>query len=184
MQLTYFLSKGIKLKPDIIILNYFINDAEQTPVSKENFFNSFSYAVVFLTSRIDSAHRYFFGGPDWRQYYADLYTTKKYGWKTTIKAINTLKKYCDTEGIKLYFFNYPEFHVLDNYPFIEINQMIRETVIKAKIDYYDLLPSLRKYNPENLWVSIDDAHPNKLAHSIIGLEIFNNLKEDFFDQDK
>src|SRR5262245_11305743 len=39
MEVQYFFNEGLKYSPDMVILNYFINDAEETPRYKGNFLN-------------------------------------------------------------------------------------------------------------------------------------------------
>ncbi len=35
MEVAYFLERGVAFKPDVVVLNYFINDAEPTPVYRD-----------------------------------------------------------------------------------------------------------------------------------------------------
>lgn len=62
MQVTYFQTHGVKFSPDIVLLNYFINDAEPTPRRKTHFFSEHSYAYPFFAGRWDSLKRRYMGG--------------------------------------------------------------------------------------------------------------------------
>ena len=73
MEVAYFLTKGYKLKPDVVVLNYFINDAEPTPQRKRSWLAEHSQAYVVVSSAIDKASRMFFGKSDWQSYYRNLY---------------------------------------------------------------------------------------------------------------
>lgn len=53
MQVAYFLNKGWKFNPNLVVLNYFINDAEDTPRYRDpTFIQRHSYAWMYL-----KAHR-------------------------------------------------------------------------------------------------------------------------------
>lgn len=54
MEATYFMKKAYVYKPDIVVLNYFINDAEPTPRRTENVFLEHFYSAVFIAGRFDA----------------------------------------------------------------------------------------------------------------------------------
>jgi hypothetical protein len=62
----------------------------------------------------------------------------------------------------------PELHNLVDYPFgaeyAKVSGFLRENSIPV----IDLTDDFAGYeNPETLWVALDDAHPNALAHKMI-----------------
>ena len=74
MQVASFLNKGVLFSPDIVVLNYFINDAEPIPRPTKNIFMKNSAAYVFIFLRWGSFKRLFFGGEQWFQYYCEKST--------------------------------------------------------------------------------------------------------------
>ena len=100
-QVQYFLTKGHTFKPDIVVLNYFINDAEMTPRRKSGGLVENSYAAVFIMGRIDLLLRSYLGGKDWREYYSDLYRPEAQGWKNAKAEVERLAAFCKQNGIKL-----------------------------------------------------------------------------------
>src|SRR5262245_28639267 len=69
-----FLTTGHRYQPDVIVLNYFVNDAElASPVGAPSALMRSCYACVFVAGRIDALMRQFFGRLDWTQYYLSLY---------------------------------------------------------------------------------------------------------------
>ena len=87
-ELTNFLDTGLKMKPDIVVLTYFINDGEPIPTyPKESWLDLHSAAWIVLNYRLDSLIRQFGPRPDWKQYYRALYEDNAPGWKATQKAI-------------------------------------------------------------------------------------------------
>ena len=176
MQVTNFLAKGKDYKPDIVVLNYFINDAEPTPKRKQNWLVDWSYAAVFLAGRIDILKRSFFGTETWLEYYANLYNDDRPGWTAAKAAIKQLIEYCKAEDIKLAIVNYPELHELDPYPFENVNAALQKA---SSLPVLDLTSSVKDLPPESLWVTKTDAHPNKRAATRFAEAIDNHLKEQF-----
>ena len=69
VQSAYFLNEGHRFKPDVVVLNYFIDDAQPTPARKENFLVENFYAAVFLAGRPDVFMRTCFGRGGWRSFW-------------------------------------------------------------------------------------------------------------------
>ncbi len=171
MQVSAFLRNGHKFNPDVIILNYFINDAEPTPQRKKNSFTEYSYAAVMLAGAFDTVSRLYLGKSDWKKYYADLYREDQPGWLQAKAAVAQLAAYCREKGIKLMMVNLPELHELSPYPFTEVNAKLAQVADQFSIPFHDTLPALSPEQPQSLWVSPTDAHPNAKADAIIAAEI-------------
>jgi len=171
METAYFIHKGALYKPDIVVLNYFINDAEVTPKRKNNFFVENFYATVFLGGRYDILARRFFGRSDWQHYYRDLYAPDQPGWLAAKRAIAELSAYCTTHHIKLVIIHYPELHQLAPYPFQDITDQVAAQARRLNIPFLDLLPFVRNEDPKSLWVTATDAHPNGRASAIYAREM-------------
>ena len=179
MQISTFLDKGVLFSPDIVVLNYFINDAELTPRPTKNILMKYSAAYVFLSLRLGSITRLFFGGKHWHEYYTDLYDDNFEGWKRTKVSISKLAKFCQSKGIKLLIANYPELHKLKPYPFKMVSNNLKNIATNNNIPFLDLLPSLQGESEENLWVSKQDQHPNSLACKLIASAIKEAIEEKF-----
>ena len=73
MEVAAYLKNGRALKPDIVLLNFFVNDAEPTPVPRGNILTRRSLAAVYFNNRVDSVARWTNGAPGWQDYYAGLF---------------------------------------------------------------------------------------------------------------
>jgi lysophospholipase L1-like esterase len=164
MEVAYFFDKGRQLQPDVVVLNYFINDAEPTPRRHNNLLGEFSYAAVMLAGAYDTVARTYFGRADWKDYYRSLYDPQSPDWAATRGAIEKLIDYRQKSGIKILIVNYPELHVLRDYPFSAVTDAIAATAVEKGAPFLDLLPSVRDKDPASLWVSPGDAHPNATAN--------------------
>lgn len=179
MQSAYFLNEGYRFKPDIVVLNYFINDAEPTPARKENVFVEHFYSAVFLAGRLDVFMRTYFGRGDWRRYYQNLYHEDQSGWQTAKAALRQLAAFCRSEGIRLMVVNYPELHELSPYPFQVASDLVAAEAEAEGLPFVDLLPTVAGEEPRSLWVTATDAHPNGKAAARFAARIKQALAESF-----
>ena len=125
-EITYFLNRGAELNPDIVVLNYFINDAEPTPQRHDVSILEHSYLAIFAMGRIDALMRTYFGKENWQDYYSGLYRPEASGWQEALKSIEALIAYCQSHGIRLLIANYPELHQLNPYPFDDVTAAVAE----------------------------------------------------------
>ena len=118
-EVQYFLAKGAAYKPDIVVLGFFVNDAEPSPrASEPSFFMRHCHACVFILGRLDSVSRRFFGGKPWDEYYLDLFGNGDTpGWLAAKGAMRQLADYCKANGIALIIANLPELHDVKEYRF-------------------------------------------------------------------
>jgi lysophospholipase L1-like esterase len=163
MEVSWFLSSGLAYEPDIVVLNYFVNDAEPTPKRRGGFLRERSAAYVFLANRIDTAVRQYAGG-DWLGYYRELYTVEAPGWVIAQARIRELARACQEQNIDLVVASYPELHQLDPYPFAAVNDALATLTSDLGISFIDLLPAVAEQTPQTLWVTPGDAHPNAAAN--------------------
>lgn len=163
MQAAYFMHEGYKYRPDVVVLNYFINDAEPTPVRARGWLIENSLAAVFLAGRLDILMRTYFGRGDWKSYYRSLYLPDLDGWRKARDAIARLAAFCRQEGMKLVIVNYPELHELSPYPFQDVTALVKAEADANGLPHLDLLPAIAAEDPRTLWVTDTDAHPNGKA---------------------
>ena len=163
-ELALYRKIGARLKPDIIVLAYFINDAEPMPQYLDTSWldrNSAGWTV--LRYRLDTVSRTFGETPDWKKYYRDLYAPNAAGWQETRKALGSFAAEARQTGAKLVVFNIPELRELAPYPFGDITDKVRAVVERDKVPFVDLLPTVQSVDPRTLWVTVPDPHPNGKA---------------------
>jgi lysophospholipase L1-like esterase len=168
MEVAYFLARGVAFKPDIVVLNYFINDAEPTPVYRDvPWFARHSYAYAVLGGAWDGFKRRFSGEEqDYKAYYAGLYAAP--GWDKAQAAIAKLAEVCRAQGIRLIISNIPELRALKPYAFPEVQEKIENVAKVVGAEYVDLLPAVVNEDPASLWVTVPDPHPNAKATKLMG----------------
>lgn len=163
-ELALFREVGARLKPDIIVLAYFINDAEPTPqYGDDTWLGEHSAGWVVFRYRLDSLSRQLGDVPDWKRYYRDLYEPQAAGWRQTQGALAGFAAAARELGAKLIVFNIPELRELKPYPFGDITAKVRTVVEKDGVPFIDLLPTVENLEPSSLWVTVPDPHPNAKA---------------------
>ena len=163
-ELALFRDVGMKVKPDIIVLLYFINDGEPIPTyDQTSWLEEHSEAWVVLNYRLDALRRQFSVQPDWKHYYRNLYNDDAPGWIKTKQSLVEFAKLAREMNVPLIVFNVPELHELKPYPFADVTAKVRAVVEGQKVPFIDLLPSVENLDPASLWVTVPDPHPNGKA---------------------
>lgn len=176
-ELTNFREIGLKMKPDIVVLTYFINDGEPMPTyPRESWLDLHSAAWIVLNYRLDSLIRQFGPRPDWKHYYRNLYNDNAPGWQATQKAIAGFGEIAKTTGIKIVVFHLPELRELKPYPFQDVTDKVKKVVESAGLPFVDLLPTVETMDPSSLWVTVPDPHPNARADAAFTGGMLHALK--------
>jgi lysophospholipase L1-like esterase len=175
LEVHYLEKEGLRYEPDVVVLNYFINDAEPDPRYSGNFINMHSAAWVFFANRLDVVARRLTQRDSWKAYYRGLYRDGAGGWEGARVAIHRFGQICRERRLHCLIVHQPELHQLDPYPFVDAARAVEETAREAQLPFLDLLPTLRGIDPRMLWVSIQDTHPNGRCDAIYGAAIADRL---------
>ncbi len=173
-----FLATGARYKPDVIVLNYFVNDAEPlTPTHPPSALMRICASCVFAAGRVDGLKRQFFGKMDYAQYYLSLYGDgQSTGWLDAKAAIGRLADYAKANRIALLVASLPELHDVGNYRFQRITDLVRQAAQENGAAFVDLLPYLKDQPSAKLWVTPPDPHPNAFANELIAKGLFDALQ--------
>src|SRR5262249_22939772 len=139
-----------------------------------------SYLAVIAAGVWDTLARLRGDRPDWKAYYSSLYANGATGWQAAQKAIVDLAAYCRDHGIGLLIANYPELHELARYPFAGITAELAALATANSVPFVDLLPAVQDVaDPQSLWVTSTDAHPNGRAAERYAVRLDHALRTDF-----
>ena len=163
-EVNLFIEKGIKYRPDKVILFYFINDAEVTPKKSRLWFLGYSEFISFYWSRLNIFMDKYVPSKSFKDYYSALYAEGQPGWESAKEAILQLKELSEKDNFQLQVVLLPELHDTKNQIFGDIYDKISSFLAENNIDYVNLGKLFENQDNEiGLWVSYDDAHPNKVA---------------------
>lgn len=167
-EVAYFAERGLALAPDLVILAFFLNDAEPTPRPAAGWLARNSAFYVLLTSSWDNTMRWAGNRQDYRDYYQGLYEDDRPGWIECRRALRELGELCRKQRIDLRFAILPELHRLGaDYPFRSVHAKVRSMAAEIGVPVYDLLNAPWSEPPEAYWVTPGDAHPNEKGHRVI-----------------
>jgi len=167
-EVNLFVEKGLKYDPDQVVLFYFINDAEPLPEKARFPGLGHSRLVTFYWSRIKMLMARITPTAGFQEYYAALYRDGAEGWAASREALARLAALQREHGFDLGEVILPELHELEDYPFAEEHAQVTEAARALRIPVLDLAPRFEdESDPQSLWVSRDDAHPNARAHALI-----------------
>jgi lysophospholipase L1-like esterase len=177
-EVEYFMTEGFKYRPDIVVLNFFINDAEPVlPHEPPSVLTRVCYACIFIFGRVDAFARTYLNKKDWAEYYLRLFDGgNATGWFNAKEAIGKLAAYCGSHGIVLLIANLPELHDVRRYRFEQISKLVQSTANQYGAGYVDILPDLKNEDSASLWVRPEDPHPNAHAHDLIAHGLYRALK--------
>jgi len=188
-----------KFNPDIVVLGYTLNDAEQ-----KLFYFDKEIKTVKRHAREVSIHE---GLPDskppdiltyifrttkllWKvtnnrkiteqtiNYYNDLYKGDNKNWVNTKNSLREFSTICDEKNIDCYFILFPLMFDLDEtYPFYEAHEEIKSQIESKGIHIIDVLPAILGKEYKDLWVHFTDQHPNEIVHEIVSELLFDRVKK-------
>jgi lysophospholipase L1-like esterase len=180
MEIAYYLTEGVRYDPDIVILNYFINDAEKTPTYNTFWLERVSAAYVYFNSRLDVAMRTLGIGSreGWREYLSDLYNPSKHisGWSGVERSFARFAQFARQRRTTAIVVNFPELRQLKPYPFGKEESLVRKLAEDNELLYLDALPAVVDLDPRTLWVTPTDPHPNAVADDRFARAIFQLLQ--------
>ncbi len=184
-----FLDKALAWKPDILVLQVFLNDTED----KKNYAQLREWREgmmprppspwlmkilrhtrvgEWLYVKIENIH----STRGFAEYYRHLYSPDYSGWAKFKEALHEFKRACTEEHVKLMVVIFPIISHVNRYPFDYIHERIHRALDEEKIGYVDLIDEFRGKMPVRLEVVPKlDSHPNEIAHRIASEAIFNYM---------
>src|SRR5262249_10393701 len=153
------------LRPDMVALEYFINDAEPVPKETSPGLLSRSYLVSFTESRYDALLRLAGLRPRWKEYFSGLYEEDRSGLRAAQDAWRELVGDTGRDDVQLLVGILPELHQINGKsPFAREHQKIKDVLAASGTPVIELIEGLRGHGPESsLWVAPADPHPNGKA---------------------
>jgi len=174
-QVELFFSQLKKFQPTDIVVQHFINDAEELDAGGGNIFLRHSQLAVMIWiigNRILSP-----GGEDLLlQHYRSVYEKDARGYQAMRDALKKLSVYANKNNIKIHLALVPEFHNLTDYPFDFIQRQMKKLGQDLGYNTVDLLPALRNIPRDKIWVMPGDPHANSYGHSLMAETIYQAIR--------
>jgi len=153
--------------PDVVVMHYFVNDAEWLPPSQDN--------VVMRNSQLAVSLYYVLGGlfkgaadtSSLEAHYRDVYTPGARGHAAMEAALDKLARMAAEDGFRVVLAMIPDIHKLKDYPFAFVHADMRRQAAKRGWAYVDFLGDLEGFDGPELWTIPGDPHPNAKVHGIM-----------------
>lgn len=172
-EVAFYDRVGHTLQPDLVILQFFINDAEPVPRENKGLFMERLYAAAFLSSRLDVTLRSTGARPGWKSYYASLYDEGRPGWEAAQEALRRLARETRHRGTRLLVTLLPELREINGrYPFTVAHDKVKAVLRAEAVPTLELIEGLKNQGPEaTLWVTPLDSHPNRKANLLVAKQV-------------
>lgn len=170
-----FLLNQTDVEPKVIVINYFINDAETLPINSSNWL--IKNSQLFATLTITYKKLFSKSGFDLKQYYNDLYKNDNQSFLEMKESLNKLSEYSKQRNISVLLTVIPDIHFLEDYPFETIHKKLKIITEELGFEYHDLLPSLKGLSFNELQIIQGDSHPNEKGHSKMAESLYPKIKE-------
>jgi lysophospholipase L1-like esterase len=176
-EVEWLRSEGLRYQPDLVLLGYFLNDAEPivapaldpaSPVYR-------SHLAVFLWTSWSKLRLLVDDTGHYRAYYRDLYAGE--GWDACRRAFADLARLAAEHRFATLAVLFPDLHDVgeERYPFRDIHARVVAVAHRHGIRTLDLLPTYASRPSRALVVARDDAHPNGHAHGLAAEAIYGWL---------
>jgi len=171
-----FLQNQLATDPEIIVINYFLNDAEILPMGSGNLLLRNSELAASLTIAIKKMIAN--NNENLINHYNTLYKSQNPGFKLMEASLAKLAKYAKTKDIKVYLVLIPDVHYLENYPFLSIHERMKQVSMNKNFKFIDTYETLKGLNFNELQIIPGDSHPNEYGHKLIGDKLSTILISD------
>ena len=181
-------------KPELVILQYFINDIAHAArdhgvrflVTRPSFFPPVQFVID---------HSYFVNFWFWRLFrrFAPTYGQESFCervqgcfvreevWQDHERSLREFAAYTQREGIKLLVVVFPSLNaVAQSQP---ATAKVAAVFEDAQVEVLDLTPRLQDRSPDDIICNPYDAHPNERLHAEVGLLLYSRLLENGFLSD-
>ncbi len=171
-----FLTRLKDLGPDLIVVNYFINDAEVLEFSEGNWFLRNSQFAVTLWTAYNRLFKSS-GETTLAEHYRSVYDAQSQGYQEMTASLKKLSEYARARHIPVVLAMTPDIHNLKDYPYDYIHKELEQLSSQLGFVYLDLLPAFKGKDATSLWNMPGDPHHNSLGHELMAESLFPVLEK-------
>jgi len=164
------------IKPDIVVVNYFVNDAEVLPPGGGNFLLRHSELAVILYHAFQTMKNPYKTLDDLVAYYRQIYAANSKGRVAMEEALARLDLLSKKMGFKIIFTMVPDIHLTNPYPFGFVHESMKNISARYNWAYVDFSDALNRDDAKSLWAMPGDPHINALGQELMAKELLVHLK--------
>lgn len=162
-----FEKRFLRLKPDIVIINCFIRDAESLEPGGGNFLLRHSELAALLFQLIHQLKHAGGGMGNLVEHYRKVYQHDSPGFQEMQTAFERLQFLSQQEGFKVIFTMIPDVHQMNPYPFTFAHEEMRKIALQFGWVFLDFTQALSEVPAADLWAMPGDPHVNGKGHELM-----------------
>ena len=151
-----------RLKPEWLILGFFINDAEPDPVANNSIVVKYSALAALISTQrsIRTGARY----ENYQTYYRGLYDDDRPGYQRMKQRLGELGRLLREDKVGATMVLLPEMHEPRGFgPFADVYEKVAALARENGFEVIDASKDFLAGPGNDYWVARDDAHPNAAA---------------------
>ncbi len=159
-----------RVKPDAVVLNYFISDVQPRTMGRDSVVLKHSFLAAWAFDRI-SQWQFARSGKNLLTFYSDLYADGSDAWRVTQEKIREMRDTCTADGVPFTVMIVPDIHDLS--PGTPYRALYEKMDTAFRADGFDVVNTLGAFQRQfgadvsKLWIQADDPHPNAAGHALM-----------------
>jgi lysophospholipase L1-like esterase len=172
-----------QVKPDHVVLTYYVSDVIPREVGNDNPIYHYSYLAAYLANAANVVTYALSGKTSLSEYYSQFYETKNPHWLKAKENINDIKILCDQNGISFSILMLPDIHNLNQgTPLKAIYEKIESDFNGMGIKTFNIFGALQTEfagREQEIWIQANDPHPNAKGHKVIADQLLQFLRKEY-----
>ena len=173
-----FLDQYPRGRPDLVVLHYFISDAQPRTMGRDSAILKHSLLAAFCFDRL--GHIRFRGEKtDLFTFYRDLYDDASPAWRSTREHIAQMRDRCRQDGVPFAIMLLPDIHDLSpGSPYGALYGKMESAFRSMDVPVVNTFDAFQKRfgdDVSKVWIQSDDPHPNAAGHSLMADEFYEYL---------
>ena len=170
------------VKPDMVVLHYFISDVQPRGMGRDSLLLKHSHLAAFFFDRWSQARLRLTGQfKDLFTFYSELYRDDSPAWADTRREISEMRDTAARDGVPFVIMIIPDIHDLSpGSPFGPLYGKIETEFQAMNIPTVNTFDRFRKEfggDVTRLWIQSDDPHPNAGGHALMADVLYRYLVE-------
>ena len=167
------------VKPDAVVLNYFMSDVQPRTMGRDNPVLKHSYLAAWTFDRY-SQWQFARQGKDLFTFYADLYADGSEPWRITQEKIREMRDACAADHTPFVVMIIPDVHDLSTgTPYRALYEKMERAFRNDGFDVVNTFDAFQQRFGDDvtkLWIQADDPHPNAAGHALIADQLVGHLE--------
>ena len=169
-----------QVKPDLVVLHYFISDVEPRGTGRNNPILKHSFLAAFLFNRwLELKLRITGHYTDLFTFYQDLYADSSAAWRQTRQDIQAMRDRTAHDSVPFVVMIIPDIHDLTpGTPYRALYDKIEAAFHGAGFATINTFPDFQRQfggDVRTLWIQGDDPHPNARGHALMAEILYRYL---------